>query len=370
MTLEGRRVLGVLLVALGLAGMQAARAEPYIAVQQGYKCVQCHVNPTGAGLRNDFGAVFSQNVMAARPLPQGIPPWDGKLGDFVRVGGNVREAWTRTDIQDQDATEDWELQEARLYGGIDAFSNRLALVLDMSFAQDEEDVRQAYAQWSNPNGGWYAKAGRFFLPFGWRVQDDGAFTRQVTGINRTGDRDYEGVELGLETTEWSAQLAVTNDGDISGSDVDTGSGTQVTAQAVWVRPSGRVGVAASVADADAGDRTLGTVFGGVRTGPVAWLGEVDVVRDEGYEDGTRNLVAVLAEADWAVTKGHNLRLSGEWLEPDSPLDDDEQTRWSLVYEYTPIAFVQLRAGARVHDGNPQNDPENRNVYFLELHAFF
>jgi hypothetical protein len=162
---------------------------------------------------------------------------------------------------------------------------------------------------------------------------------------------------------------VTDDNAISGSG-DDGSGTQVTAQAVRVQPGWRMGAGISKADADAGDRTLGTVFGGLRTGPVAWLGEVDFVRDEGYPDGTRNLVALLAEADWAVAKGHNLRLSGEWLEPDSDLDDDEQTRWSLVYEYTPIAFVQLRAGARVHDGNPQNDPENRSIVFVELHGFF
>ena len=363
------RFAPALLVALALIAGQSARAEPYLAVQQGYKCVQCHVNPTGGGLRNEFGAVFSQNVMAARPLPDGLGPWDGKLGTYVRLGGNVREGWTRTDIQDQDATEDWELLEARLYGGLDAFQERLSAVLDMSFAQDEEDVRQAYVQWSSADRGWYAKAGRFFLPFGWRVQDDGTFVRQVSGINRTGFPDHEGVEIGLETAEWSAQFAVASDNAISGSG-DDGSGTQLIAQAVRVQPGWRVGAGLSQADADAGDRTLGTVFGGLRTGPVAWLGEVDFVRDEGYADGTRNLVGLLAEADWSVAKGHNLRLSGEWLEPDSDLDDDEQTRWSLVYEYTPIAFVQFRAGGRLHDGPPQNDPENRSILFVELHAFF
>ena len=239
----------------------------------------------------------------------------------------------------------------------------------MSFAQDEEDVRQAYVQWSSADRGWYAKAGRFFLPFGWRVQDDGTFVRQVSGINRTGFPDHEGVEVGLETAEWSAQFAVASDNAISGSG-DDGSGTQLIAQAVRVQPGWRVGAGLSQADADASDRTLGTVFGGLRTGPVAWLGEVDFVRDEGYADGTRNLVGLLAEADWSVAKGHNLRLSGEWLEPDSDLDDDEQTRWSLVYEYTPIAFVQFRAGGRLHDGPPQNDPENRSILFVELHAFF
>jgi len=31
----------------------------------------------------------------------------------------------------------------------------------------------------------------------------------------------------------------------------------------------------------------------------------------------------------------------------------EQTRWSFVYELTPVQFVQLRGGARLSDGIPQ-----------------
>ena len=46
------------------------------------------------------------------------------------------------------------------------------------------------------------------------------------------------------------------------------------------------------------------------------------------------------------------------------------TRWSIVYEYTPVQFLQLRAGARIRDGIPQSDAQNAQTYFIECHAFF
>jgi hypothetical protein len=42
----------------------------------------------------------------------------------------------------------------------------------------------------------------------------------------------------------------------------------------------------------------------------------------------------------------------------------------LLYEWSPIQFLQLRAGVRVYDGIPQNDLQNRKQAFLQLHGFF
>src|SRR5579871_6903065 len=79
------------LFSLVLASMRPALAEPYLAVQQGYKCVQCHINPTGGGLRNTFGLVFAENVLPANTLPAGTPAWLGQvLPDIARIGGDLR----------------------------------------------------------------------------------------------------------------------------------------------------------------------------------------------------------------------------------------------------------------------------------------
>ena len=159
---------------------------------------------------------------------------------------------------------------------------------------------------------------------------------------------------------WS-QLAVANAG--------AGSGHQYTAQLAWVTSRYRLGGALSVTQSDAGNRRVGGLFAGLRTGPVAWLGEVDLVRDEGFPEGARTLAAALGEADWRIRQGHNLKFTAEYFDPDRKVAEDQKARWSLLYEWTPLPFVQLRAGLRRYEGIPQNDLDNRRSYFIELHGF-
>jgi hypothetical protein len=112
------------------------------------------------------------------------------------------------------------------------------------------------------------------------------------------------------------------------------------------------------------------LFAGTTTGPVTWLGEIDLVSDSGYPEGTRRQFATLLEANWLMRQGHNLKLSSEYLDPDRRIGNDNKVRYSLVYEYTPIAFVQLRGGYRHFGGIPQNAVDNRRQSFAELHALF
>ncbi|HEX7373876.1 MAG TPA: hypothetical protein VF277_02815 [Steroidobacteraceae bacterium] len=360
-------MLSILCCGLGLfasAMSRSAHAEPYLAVQQGYQCGACHVNKTGGGLRNDFGIVFAENALAAAPLPADAPVWSGRIGDFARFGGDVRGAWSSVEVPHQDTQQGWDLEQARVYGAIDVIPNRLTLLIDEQLAPGNAVTREAWVRYSDPEHGWYAKGGRFYLPFGWRLQDDSAFVRQVSGINMA--TPDEGLELGLETPSWSLQLDYTNGAGNAG----TGSGNQFTGQAAWVQPRGRIGVAASFTNSDAGDRTMAGLFAGLRTGPVAWLGEVDWIRDQGFPEGTRTLLAGLAEADWTIRKGHNLKLTAEYFDPDNNVNQDQKNRWSLVYEYSPLPFLQLRAGWREYDGIPQNDLDNRRLLFAELHGYF
>ena len=79
---------------------------------------------------------------------------------------------------------------------------------------------------------------------------------------------------------------------------------------------------------------------------------------------------MLGEANYRIRKGHNLKLTAEYLDPDRRVAEDQQTRWSALYEYTPMPFLQLRAGLRRYRGIPQSVLENRRVAFIELHGFW
>jgi len=343
----------------------AARAEPYLAVQQGYKCVACHVNPTGGGMRNAFGNIFAQNILPAHHIEIGDDSWTGAINRYVMLGGDVRADWSSTDIPNQPRTNEFEVSDARIYLNVEPIPGRLSAYVDERVAPGSATNLEAYVRYWTADQAWFVQAGRMYLPFGLRLEDDSAFTRAVPGINMT--TPDTGVAAGWESRNWSAQLALSN-GSAGGPETD--SGKQLTGQIVFVDPRWRVGLASSYNQSDAGDRAVYGLFGGLRTGPVAWLGEADLVVDHGFPEGTRNLLTGLLEADWAVMRGHNLKVTVEWFDPDRDVGNDEQTRWSAVYEYSPIQFLQLRGGARFYDGIPQNDLQNRTLYFVELHGFF
>jgi hypothetical protein len=362
--LPGECLLAALMIAVAsLLAAREAAAEPYLAVQNGYKCVTCHVNPSGGGLRTDFGVIFSGNVLPATSLPGNFPAWTGKIASFLRMGGDLRASWSQSKVPGNPTQHQHQLDQLRLYADVELIPGRLGIYVDEKVAPGDRQEMEGYIRLNDASHGWYLKAGKFYLPFGWRLQDQTAFVRELSGISMT--TPDTGAELGIETGSWSAQLDYSNDINNAGAR----SRHQLTGQLVWVQPRYRLGAALSQVSADTGDRSSTGLFAGMRTGSVAWLGELDLVHDDGFADGSRALLAAFGELDWAVRRGHNLKLTAEIQDPDRAVPQDQFTRWSIVYEYTPLAFLQLRAGFRRYRGIPQNDFENRQTIFVELHGY-
>lgn len=360
--------LRVLCFALLLAPQAPGLAEPYLAVQAGLKCQTCHVNTTGGGMRNAFGNLYAQQQLAAQTLPD-VETWTGSVNRWIGVGGDLRAAATMVDTPDRQAENEtssaFDTQELRVYLAVQALPNRVLLYVDQRLAPGGSLNLESYARLNFGNGQWLLKAGQFYLPYGLRLEDDSALVRRVPGI--TFDTPDDGVELAFESARWTAQFAVSNGSAGTG---ETDQGKQYALRAEHVRARWRAGASLNYNDADAGERRLHNVFAGLRTGPLAWLAELDYIEDESLAGGTRRQWVGLIETNWNWARGQNLKLSAESFDPDDERDEDEQLRGSLVWEWTPLPFLQSRAGARVADGQRDNDAENRKTYFWELHGFF
>ncbi len=358
------RLLSWMTAAVLLAIAGTANAEPYLAAQMGLKCAVCHVNPTGGGMRTVFGNTFAQTTLAAKRLGDDSDLWTGQLSKFFAVGGNARADYNWEDVPHQATANNFEVEEARAYLDFSVIPNRLSIYIDQRFAPGNSTNMEANVRYWFKENTYYVKAGRLYLPFGYRFEDDNAFVRQLSGINM--QAPDEGVEVGLELGSWTAQVAISN-GAGGGSEVDTGK--QYVTRAEFVQSKWRVGASALYNDAQAGARSGVGGFGAYDIGPVTLIGEIDYIDDKGINNGTK-MLASLAEADWKLKQGHNLKLTYEWYDPDDNVDENEQTRTSLLYEWSPIQFMQVRAGVRFYDGIPQNDNQNRTQAFLQLHGFF
>ena len=337
----------------------------------------CHVNPTGGGKRTEFGSIYSQTAMAAerldpatgKALPAGAPSdaavWTGKLNDYLAIGSDLRANLSGTRVPNSPSTVAFDPTRAQLYLEVKPIVDRLTIYLDERVAPGSATNRETYAMLWFANRSAYVKAGRMFVPFGLRIEDDSAFIRQVTGTSFNSSDD--GVEGGFELGPWSAQVSVTNG---AGGGTETNRGKLISSLFGFVQPAWRVGLSASTNFNGDADRSMQSIFAGLRTGRISWLASAVYITDDGTPTGRLKQWATLAEGNYEAAKGHNLKLTYEYYDPNSDVKEDQRERYSAVWEYMPFQFTQFRLGARKNSGIPQNNAQNATELFLQWHAFF
>ena len=347
-------------------------AEPYFAVREGLKCSACHTNITGGGQRTDFGFVYPQTL-----LPQGKSSFSPKLNDYLLIGGNIRSRYGYTRFDDAkavegatsepvdfDNTSSFEVTNGTLYIGAQ-FTEDLLFYLDQQVAPEGGRTREAAVIWKNLSGGSYIKAGKFFLPYGLRLEDDGAFIREATGFNF--DNSDIGLEVGMEPGDFSFSLGISNGTQGSG---ENNKDKQFSFVGSYIQRSYRLGVSYSTNEAPNRQKSTSyNVFAGFNWQDFTLLGEVDWIENESGDQKT-DMIATLFEVNYLWNKKTNLKFTYEYLDPDDDIDENERVRGSVVGEYFLNRFAQLRSGIRIYDAIPQNALWNQDRFFVELHLFY
>ena len=337
----------------------AAWAEPYLAVRSGMNCGACHTNSSGGGQRTAFGNLYLQNELAARPADD-AQAWSGTVLERFSIGADSRFSARQFEIDDRDDNLEFGVDRVSLYLGAN-LNDTVSFYLDQQVAPGASLNREAWAKLTGNS--WYLKAGRMFLPLGWRLEDDSAFVREVTGINRT--RGDDGLEIGYESDTFTFQLAATNGNGGAGENDD---GKLFTVRAEFIQSGWRAGLSGAHNSTDFAERSIYGAFAGLKTGRIVWLAEYDYIEDKADGLAEVDQGVALLEANIQLRKGHNLKITGEAHTFDDSTED--RHRASLVYEYFPWAFTQLRIGLRSRDSDASEAALNGEEAFVQLHVLF
>lgn len=362
------RNLGVqlsLLLAFGIAGF--AQAEPYLAVKNNQPCSACHVNPTGGGARNSYGAFYGSQQLPGTPGDQA--KFDGgQITEGFRLGSDLR--FNVSDIRyDDDQAENergFDTHSGQVYVALQPKDSRFLLYIDQQLLPGGGRNREAFVL-ARLNKNHYIKAGNIMLPFGFRLQDDSAFTRQASQFNF--NNNDTGAEWGMQFGSVHVNLAVSN-GTSSQSNDDRNF--QYLSRGEYIGSNWRIGTGYVFNNNEAGERTLFNVFGGFNLWGNTLLVELDQIEEvaQNPADEDRVQLVSLVELNREVAPGYNLKLTTEYWDPDDNIDENHRSRHSVILEYTPYAHVQLRGGLRVGDDIPQRAQGNFNAAFVQLHMYY
>lgn len=402
-------VLRILPAAVTLLCASHAFALPRFAARTGNECIQCHVNPSGGGVRNAYGRnvfervwlPFSSTAQAEElsldlseadlaELEAGFAAEDespfvsftGDLTEWLALGADFRSAyfWIRPDRglapgSDPSITSTFFVMEAYMYLAA-TLHEHVQFVLQLG-------VYAGFEAWGLfrllPEGAennLMVKVGRFMPAFGVREAEHQLFTRQYVGLGNA-DRD-----TGIEVTGYLGPLTVQAslvNGTIGDLSLDTtGTERRRFEKAVlgrvglrhdfgWVR--GQVGGSFSFSQNNSGANPL---FDGAIPGPLAggtgqglneyragaflsanlgrftYLADLVYVRDSFYSDALPIFdgYASYQELSFVAAQGWDLITTFEYMDPNVQLTENTTMRAGFAVEFFPWPFTELRAMVR------------------------
>ncbi len=351
-----------IIAAIVVAGNPSAAPEPYVAARTGLKCSACHVNRSGGGGRSAYGSVYAQTQLAMRTGTVR----NRSLNDFLALGWDVRALGSGTveGYAPGSPRTAIELSEANVYLEARMIERKLALYVDQTLGPGPANVREAFALIEGLPLNGYAKAGKFLLPYGLRLQDDAEFIRAQTGFSyKTPD---QGVEVGFEPGALSFFVAMSN--GTAGAAEDN-NGKQFTSTLAIVRRPFRLGGSASRNEGNGlARRDVFGGFAGFAVGPLSVLGEVDQIAERGQSGTELKQLSGYVEGDFLAAKGVNAKVTYGYFDKNLDVPEDQRVRLRFGLELFPVGYFRAAAFYTADLWIPQARAPDR--VSLELHLHF
>lgn len=352
--------------------LSGALALPRFSARTGTKCQSCHINPSGGGMRQVFGAQYGREK-----LP--VPEWGGSseledfttlLTNFVGVGADFRTLYFMRQLPDTGGASN---RNAFFQMQGDLYLNfRLAKNVSVYLSKGLYSGFETFGLFTVLPAKGHVKVGKFVPNFGTKMDDHTTYIRTMTGFSpEQGRPELTGAEVGIAPGHFRVV-----GGFYNASDGFAGSGGNN--KALLGRAEGmfdlgedfHLGIGGDVftRETDSGVRkTIYGGFGSISFSDMVLFGEVDVLQSTGGGLATSTGFVTYVEASLLITTGLDLKVAYDFYDPDKDYKTGSQSRVSVGCEFFPIGGVELRPMYRFNMETPTD--QRNNEMDLLLHFY-
>jgi len=358
-------------------------ALPRFAIQNGASCIACHVNPTGSGLRNDYGT----NVVALEELPlerwldKGNEDWDGYISDHLQIGGDFRLQGVQYNDSDSTRKSAFFPMQAEIYANIKLHENASVFAkIGIPRKKDSEPNKEYWALLSNlPQNAWL-RIGRTLPNYGLRIDDHTSFIR---GGNI--DKTLVGLNSGVEGLIFTPsihlsppailELGVPMFGGLQWtSSIGTGivkSNEELNNLTTQFNYTGNINDNISYMGGfsymQENNFSMLGISGGLSFGDFTYTFEAD--QAENWIEGNTSL-ALYDEIVWEIIQGIHLMGKYDYFDPKTDWQTGSISRYTFGAEIYPLNIMEIKLQLRMNQIDLENavtpDPE----YLIQTHFWF
>lgn len=358
----------ILLVTALVAVTGTASALPRFASRTGKTCQSCHVNPSGGGMRQAFGATYGRETLPVPTWSEGYELEDLSAGitNFVGVGADLRTVFLYEQRPGESSRNAFWQMQGDLYLNL-RVAKKISIYLDKGLYSGFEAFGLAGILPANG----HIKVGKFVPNYGLRTDDHRAFIRQATGFSpESGRPERTGLEVGVAPGPFFIGAGVYNAADGFG----FGPGNQ---KAVLGRIEGMfpldeeltLGLGANVFTSKSTSGERHTYLGGIgmfSLGELTLTGEADLLQRDSAGVKRDGLVTFL-EAAYVVTPGLDLKAGYEFLDPDVDVKAGSTSRINLGVEFFPLPGVEVRPVYRFVLDDPDELSNDEFQFIMHLY---
>ncbi len=363
-----------------------SRALPKYASRTGYKCQSCHINPTGRGMRNEFGSSFGRDDITLSTFKNSTDydDFSTKIGPNLSFGADYRSMFyyetqsnTNTFFQMQGALYlDFRLnKKLRIYANKDMFGDvevfGLAKVLPLDGYIKIGKFMPAYGTKIDDHN-YFIRGG----PFNAGVQFAGSFPAGYQKGLRFGElKEDTGLELGFAPSIFTFSAGLFD--GLPGVNLPT-NGTKN--KSVALRGDARFKIAdvnlnfggSYYNSPSATDRqTFYGAFGAISLFENLTLtSEIDYVEHAVPSAPTTVGIMWWHELNWMVVQGIDLKLAYESYDPDKDLQNGIFSQVTIGAEFFVMSGVEVRPLYRINLNSLPNGMNANTKEFLVMFHFF